>query len=151
METDSIRNSPGVARSHNFYAMNWARPKDGVIDLALGLGKTVVDGGATWSYCPNMPHISPPFNTIQDMLNHTQLNFWAVNMGKPPEYDPINEAEYLVYPDLTIAEGDGTLKYTASTYDHQSGRITPGINETGPRILNFAPILQYEQVPLNDA
>lgn len=140
----------GVARSHNFYAMNWVRPKDGVIDLALGLGKTVVDGEATWSYCPNMPHISPPFNTVSDMLKHTQLNFWAVNMGKPPEYDPINEAEYLVHPDLTFAEQDGTLRYTASTYNHQSGRITPGISEKGPRILNFAPILQYEQIPINE-
>lgn len=140
----------GVARSHNFYAMNWTLPQDGVVDLALGLGKTVVDGEATWAYSPALPQIGPPFNTISDLLKHTQLHFWAVNMGKPPAYDPINEAEFLVHPDLAVAEQDGTLYLTASTCDPESGRISPGIGRPGPRLLNFAPILQFEQVPLNE-
>ncbi len=139
----------GVARSHNFYAMNWTRPEAGVIDLAVGLGKTVVDGEATWSYSPALPQVGPPFNTISDLLRHTQVRFWAVNMGKPPAYDPINEAEYLVHADLTVAEQDGALRLTASTYDHASGRIVPGISRAGPRLMNFAPILQYHQLPLN--
>jgi phosphoenolpyruvate synthase/pyruvate phosphate dikinase len=35
----------GVARSYNYYPVGRSRPEEGVVDLALGLGKTIVDGG----------------------------------------------------------------------------------------------------------
>ena len=44
----------GVARSFNFYPTGLATPEEGVVALALGLGKTIVDGGASWSYCPGV-------------------------------------------------------------------------------------------------
>ena len=47
----------GVARSFNYYPIKPAKPQDGVVDLALGLGKTIVDGGKTWTYSPAF---SPP-------------------------------------------------------------------------------------------
>ena len=34
----------GVARSYNYYPMGRAKPEEGVASLALGLGKTIVDG-----------------------------------------------------------------------------------------------------------
>jgi hypothetical protein len=140
----------GVARSFNFYAMNWVRPEDGVIDLALGLGKTVVDGEAAWTFSPHLPHVGPPFNSISEMLKHTQLAFWAVNMEKPAVYDPVDEAEYLVRCDLSDAESDGSLKYLVSTFDAESGRIRSGTNAKGPRLVDFAPILKYHHVPMNE-
>ncbi len=77
------------------------------------------------------------------MLNKTQSEFWAVNMGKPPAYDPIHETEYLVHPSLYQGEEDGTLQHLASTYDAGSDRIVPGVQVAGGRTLNFAPLLQY--------
>ena len=50
----------GVARSFNYYPFGHAEGSDGVVDLALGLGKTIVDGGLTWSYCPKYPKSPPP-------------------------------------------------------------------------------------------
>lgn len=139
----------GVTRSFNFYPTGDARPEEGVVNLALGLGKTIVDGGVVWTYSPQYPEISPPYNSINELLKQTQLDFWAVNMGSPPAYDPFKETEYLVKPTLKEAEYDNTLRYIASTYDYESDRINIGTGMPGPRIINFAPILQTELPPLN--
>jgi hypothetical protein len=139
----------GVARSFNFYPLKPARPEDGVVSLALGMGKTIVDGGRSWTYSPAFPHMPPPFGSIDDLLNQTQTDFWAVNLGEPPEYDPIRETEYLCKADLRTADNDGTLQYLASTYDVQSERLTPGTGGRGPRALNFSPLLDLDQIPFN--
>jgi hypothetical protein len=139
----------GVARSYNFYRSGHAQPEDGVVNLALGLGKTIVDGGLVWSYSPAWPKAAPPFASAAETLSQTQTEFWAVNMGKPPAYDPIRETEYLVQAGLQDAEQDGTLHDLASTYDPASDRLTPGVGRPGPRVVNFAPLLVHAVAPLN--
>ena len=139
----------GVARSWNYYPSGSARPEEGVVDLALGLGKTIVDGANAWSYSPAHPKADPPM-TISDMLKQTQTEFWSVNMGRPPEYDPIRETEYLEKAGIADAEMDASLDFVASTYVAANDRIMPGIGRPGPRILNFSPILRMGDVPLND-
>ena len=139
----------GVARSYNYYALDPARPEDGVVTLALGLGKTIVDGGLAWTFSPAYPRKPPPFASVDEMLNGTQTDFWAVNMGRPPAYDPVSETEYLVRANLSDAEGDGALDLLASTYDPERDRVLAGTASSGPRIVNFAPMLVQEQFPLN--
>jgi hypothetical protein len=139
----------GVARSFNFYPTGGARPSDGVVYLALGLGKTVVDGESCWHYSPATPKAPPPFNDLGDLLKNTQTSFWAVHMGEPPVPDPIRETEHLVRPGLTEAEDDGSLKYLVSTYDPQSDRLSPGLGGRGPRALTFAPLLGSRLIPFN--
>jgi len=119
-----------------------------VISLALGLGKTIVDGGVTWTYCPKYPSHRPPYGSNQDLLKNSQTRFWAVNMGTVP-HDPVSEAEYLMQHDLAAAEMDDVLRMTASTYDAQSDRLTIGTGTAGPRVLTFAPLLEFDDVPLN--
>jgi len=140
----------GVARSHNFYAFGNAQPGNGVVSLALGLGKTIVGGGKTWTYCPVYPRAKPPFGSVKELLKETQTQFWSVNMGKPPAYDPIQETEYLFEGNLGHAEEDNVLREIASTYDPQSDRINMGTGLPGPRVLNFAPLLELDDIPLND-
>jgi len=140
----------GVARSYNFYPSGRATPDQGVVNLAFGLGKTIVDGGCSWNYSPAYPQVAPPFGSINEMLKLTQKNFWAVNMGAAPGYDPIKETEFLVHDSITKAETDQTLFHVASTLDPQSDRIHLGISREGPRLLNFGPILSLDTVPLND-
>ncbi|MBD3309376.1 phosphoenolpyruvate synthase, partial [candidate division KSB3 bacterium] len=113
-------NISGVARSYNFYPTGRATPESGIVSLALGLGKTIVDGGNAWFYSPAYPKVFPPHATPRDLLKQTQLQFWAVNMGPPPEYDPTRETEYLVQSHISSAERDGTLAWVASTYDPHS-------------------------------
>jgi hypothetical protein len=140
----------GVARSHNYYPTGHASPSDGVISLALGLGKTVVDGGLTWNFSPAYPAAPPPFNDIDQLLENTQTHFWAVNMGDPPPHDPIRETEYLVRPGLADAEADGALRYLVSTYTSESDRLNPGLEGRGPRALTFAPLLTSRLFGFND-
>jgi hypothetical protein len=70
-------------------------------------------------------------------------------MGPSPAYDPVKETEYLVKLTLEQAQYDNTLAKVASTYDYQSDRINMGTAGKGPRIINFAPILQAELLPIN--
>jgi len=138
----------GVARSFNFYPVGPAEPHEGVVDLALGLGKTIVDGGACWSFSPAHPKLPPPVGSVRDLLEVTQSRFWAVNVGPPPPYDPMTETEYLVERSLAEAEADGTLRHAASTYDADSDRLVAGTGRPGPRVLDFAPILAWNDLPL---
>lgn len=140
----------GVARSYNFYPMDRESHQEGIIHLALGLGKTIVDGGISWSYSPAHPKVKPPYRTVDELLKLTQTEFWAVNMGEPAEYNPIRETEYLVQEDLITAEKDGVLPYLASTYDPHANRLTIGTGSEGPRVLTFGRILVLEDIPLND-
>ena len=139
----------GVARSYNFYPVGMAKPADGVVDLALGLGKTIVDDGIAWSYSPAYPQANPPYNTLEDLLALVQQEFWAVNMGPPPEYNPIKEDEHIRKFPLKDAEEDGVLRFVASTYRAQDDKIVYGIGEAGPRVVDFAPILKFDLIPLN--
>ena len=140
----------GVARSYNFYSFGRARPEDGVVNLALGLGKTIVDGGVSWAYSPEYPKIKPPFGSMDELLKNSQKEYWAINMGTPLVYDPIRETEYLVKENLNTAEKDGTLRHLCSTYDPQSDRLQIGMGNPGPRVLTFSPLLELSQLPLND-
>jgi len=141
----------GVARSFNFYPTGQSRPEEGVVDLACGLGKTIVDGGRTWTYSPAHPNLPPPVASPEDLLEQTQTEFWAVNMAPPVVFDPLTENEYLVRLGLVEAEADGCLRHLASSYDPQSSRLSPGLRGASPRVLNFAPLLQFGTWPLNDA
>ena len=138
----------GVARSWSFYPAGPAEPREGVVNLALGLGKTIVDGGASWSFSPAHPRLPPPVASARELVDVTQSRFWAVNVGPPPPYDPMAEAEFLVQPGLDAAEADGTLRYAASTYDAEADRLAPGLGRPGPRVLDFAPTLVWNELPL---
>ncbi len=140
----------GVARSYNYYPTGRARADQGVITLALGLGKTIVDGGLSWSYCPAYPKKPPPFGGVRDLLRNTQTRFWAVHMGRPPIPDPTRETEYMRQLGLAEAEYDDTVRYVASTYSATADRLVPGVGVDGPRALDFSPVLTFRDPPLND-
>lgn len=141
----------GVARSYNYYPVGSAGPECGVVNLALGLGRSIVDGGMSWTYCPEYPRAPAPFNNLSDLLKNTQTEFWAVNMGRPGLPDPLQETECMLRAGLREAEADGVLKYLVSTYDAGSDRLDPGLGGRGPRALTFAPILGSVFIPFNDA
>jgi len=140
----------GVVRSWNPYPFPGCTPEDGVASLALGLGRQIVDGGASWTFCPRRPRIQPPWADVADRARNTQTGFWAVNMGRPPVHDPTRETEFLVEGQLTDAERDKRLDPIVSTWDTQNDRLRPGrIGPAGsPRVLDFAPMLQFGELPV---
>ena len=143
-------NFSGVARSYNFYPSGRAKPEDGVVNLALGLGKTIVDGGVIWSYSPLYPNSVPPFGDPNDIIRNTQNSFWSVNMSHVLEYNPVKETEFMSLANLKDADYDDTLKYIGSTYDAKSDRIVMGCGNDGPRVINFAQLLSMNEFKFND-
>jgi hypothetical protein len=136
-----------VARSYNHYPVPGNKREDGVVSLALGLGKTISDGDHVWSYCPHRALAPPPFKSTGELLKFTQTGFWAINVGDPPPPNPLRETACLVRSGLGEAEADGTLSFLASTYDPVSDQLRSGIAGKGPRALTFAPLLESRSIP----
>jgi hypothetical protein len=139
----------GVARTFNYYPIGKATPHDGTASLALGLGRQIVDGGACWSYVPAYPLAPPPYADVDERLNATQREFWAVRMGKAPIPDPVRETEFLVQCSLEDADYDGSLDHLVSTFVPDSGVLRPGRRPRGPWCVDFSPMLNLGTLPIN--
>lgn len=140
----------GVIKSYNYYPVGSAKFSDGVVNLALGLGKTIVDGGLCWSFSPLKPKVPAPFANPKDIMKNTQTKFWAINMNPHKEYQPTKESEYLTQLNLDDADYDNSLEYIASTFDASSNKIVLGAGAEGPKILNFSPLLKFNKFNFNN-
>lgn len=140
----------GVAKSHNFYPLPPQKPTDGIVSVALGLGKTVVEGGNTVRFCPKYPTDLILFYSITDSLNNSQRDFYALPMDKIPEEEFRKVDEILKKYKIDEAEKDGTLNLIASTYSAENDMITDGLSRSGPRVITFAPILKHGYFPLTN-
>lgn len=138
----------GVGRSYNYYPVGHAKPSDGVVNLALGLGKTIVDGGVSLRFTPAYPQVLPQFGTPREMMDNAQRRFYAVDMGQSASTAFAEEDQYLVQPGLDAAESDGALDFLASTYDFESECLRDGLTSPGPRIVSFAHLLKNDMMPL---
>ncbi|MBI5001197.1 MAG: hypothetical protein HZB92_06710 [Euryarchaeota archaeon] len=137
----------GVAQSHNFYPIAPLRREDGVATVALGLGKTVVEGGKALSFSPARPDIVLGSSSAEEMLKNSQNRFYALDAGKKSFDLSEGEDVTLLSLDLSDAEGDGTLEQIVSTYDRNDGRLRDGLDE-GPKVVTFAGVLKYGHMPL---
>jgi CheY-like chemotaxis protein len=140
----------GVARSFNFYPVHPMRSADGVVAVALGLGRSVVGGGNCLRFCPRYPKHLMQFSSVPDMLENSQRTFWALELkrgrlGMDPDQD-MREAPF----DVGTAEPDGTLRMLASTWSPENGAVYDGLSRPGVRLVTFAPMLKHGFFPLAD-
>ena len=137
----------GVVRSHNFYPVSPMTFADGIAAVALGLGRTVVDGGKCLSFCPRYPRNLLQFSSVEDILANTQTEFCALELdGGPHAGGPghLREARF----GLDVAEADGTLHAVASTYSADNQAVYDGLSRPGARVVTFAPMLKHGVFPL---
>lgn len=140
----------GVAQSYNFYPISHMEPDHGIASLALGLGKTVVDGGKVYRFSPAFPQMNPPFSSPEEFLRDSQNQFYALNLkDKAVNITQDDLCSYKRF-DLSRAEQDGTLFFVGSTYSPQDMAIKDTISIAGPRVVTFAHILKYHTFPLAD-
>jgi hypothetical protein len=139
----------GTAESLNYYPLSYAKPEDGLGVAALGLGSYVVEGGAAHRFCPRYPALNaaPPELAGQG----AQRNFRALDLARTKPDLRLGESAALEELDIAAAEGTDALELAASTWDREDGRLVPGTARTGPRVLDFAPILKYDALPFADA
>ena len=138
----------GVACSYNYYPVGQAKPEDGVAHVALGLGKTVVEGGAALRFTPAFPGVLPQFPSGRDLFRCSQREFYAIAMRHTASVAFLEEDQYLVKGGLDRAEADGVLRFLASTYSSDDQALYDGIGRAGPRIITFAHVLKNDVFPL---
>lgn len=140
----------GVARSLNFYPIGNEKAEDGIANIALGLGKYIVDGGQTLRFSPRHPHSILQMSTMDFALRETQTRFYALDLKNMAETFSVDDAFNLVKLGLKEADAEGSLKYIVSTYDPYDQIIRDGYYPGGRKILSFVNILQHDVFPLAD-
>ncbi len=137
----------GVAQSYNFYPYSHMSPDDGVVELALGLGTTIVDGGQVYRFSPRYPEMNPPYSSPVDFLKNTQSHFYALNLTAKTAIT-IDEKFNLDSLPLQSAEDDGTLFMVGSTFSAENNAVCDTLSIPGYRLVTFAHVLKYGTFPL---
>lgn len=141
-------NISGVARSLNFYPIGNEKAEDGIANIALGLGKYIVDGGQTLRFSPRHPHNILQMSTLDFALRETQTRFYALDLANQAKQFSVDDSFNLLRLNLKDAEADGGLKFLVSTYDPYDQVIRDGFYPGGRKILSFVNILQHDVFPL---
>ncbi|MCI5223538.1 MAG: hypothetical protein D3924_12920 [Candidatus Electrothrix sp. AR4] len=132
----------GVAQSYNYYPLDPMTAEDGIVHIALGFGKTVVEGERSLRFCPAYPRHMPQFSTVDDMLKNAQRHFYCLRIGAEGE-----QSGGFIQRELDEAAAEQPMRLLSSTYIPEEHRIRDA-NLPGPKVLTFASILKYDTYPL---
>ena len=138
----------GVGRSLNYYPIGDERAEEGIVNLALGLGKYIVDGGHTLRICPHHPGKVLQMSDTEMALRETQTRFYALDLKNMGENFSVDDAFNLLKLSVREADKDGALQYLASTYNPTDQVIYPGVYPDGRKIISFVGVLEHDVVPL---
>ena len=138
----------GVARSINFYPIEPEKAEQGIVNIALGLGKHIVDGEKSIRFSPAHPQKILQLSSTELCLRDTQKTFYALSLD-PNKFTPsIDEDINIIKLRVEEAEKDNALKNIASTYDFQNNTIKEGSFHEGKKIITFSNILKHNKFPL---
>jgi phosphoenolpyruvate synthase/pyruvate phosphate dikinase len=138
----------GVGRSLNYYPIGDERAEEGIVSLALGLGKYIVDGGQTLRICPHHPGKVLQMSDTEMALRETQTRFYALDLKNMGENFSVDDAFNLLKLSVREADKDGALQHLASTYNPTDQVIYPGVYPDGRKIISFVGVLEHDVVPL---
>ena len=136
----------GVLKSINYYPVSYMKRNEGVTYLALGFGKTIVDGGKCLGVSPKYPAIKPQFSTIKATLANSQSNFYSLELNEN-EYDINNDLQLC---NLSSAESDGSLRWVGGVVTSEDNILRNSLSYKGTRVVNFSPILKWKVISLCD-
>ena len=138
----------GVARSINFYPIAPEKPEDGIANIALGLGKQIVEGGKSLRFSPKYPkkvlQLSDPKMAIRD----TQKFFYSLDLDIEAFKLSADDGVNLQKLKINKAQEDKSISHIASTYDYHDNILRDGVNYEGKKLITFANILKYNSFPL---
>ncbi len=138
----------GVAQSYNYYPVGNMKATEGIAQVAVGLGKMIVEGGSVLRFCPAHPRVLPQFSTIDDWLQRSQRQFYALRMDTPFARCGHHPDANLELCEISQAEADGELTHLASVYSPDDRMIRDGLTGKGPRVLTFHGVLKQRRFPL---
>lgn len=140
----------GVGRSLNYYPVGDEQAEDGVVEVAAGLGKYIVDGGLALRFSPKHPGKALQTSTVRLALRDTQKHIYALQQTEATDFST-NDAFNL--KKITVAEAfkTGALKYLVSTFDLNDYMIRDSEFGAGRKLITFANVLKQDVYPLAKA
>ena len=138
----------GVASSYNFYPFRDMKPDEGVAQIAVGLGKSIVEGFEALRFCPSHPEVLPQFSSVKDILRNAQRRFYALDMLKHDVIPGIDTDANLDHLDTVESIKDGATVSVASTYVRANDAIVSGLSEGGAPLITFSQLLKGRVLPL---
>lgn len=141
----------GVGRSLNYYPIGDEKADDGVAQVAVGLGKYIVDGGMALRFCPRHPHKVLQTSTLDLALRDTQTYLDALDINETSGDFSVNEGFNLVRRNIQDFAGDRVLDYMVSRYDYANDMLVDNNIGPGRRIVSFANVLHDNVFPLASA
>jgi CheY-like chemotaxis protein len=139
----------GVAKSYNFYPVPPQKSEDGIVQVALGLGYTVVEGHNSVRFCPKYPRHLMQFFTTKETIRNAQQDYLALDLTATFSHENHETPDVMIkHYDLNTAEEDNTLFYVASTYSPEDDSVYDGVSRAGKRVVTFAPVLKHRIFPL---
>lgn len=138
----------GVGQSYNYYPFGKMKPEQGVVSVAMGIGKSVVDGEQCIRFSPKYPKILPQCPNLEASLKNAQTRFYALKMTGASTED-IHGGANLEKLDIADFEDSLPVQKLASTYIPEEGRLRDTAAVPGPKVMLFAPVLKHKTIPLS--
>jgi len=138
----------GVASSYNFYPFRDMTPEDGVALVALGLGKSVVEGFEALRFCPRYPRVLPQLSSVKDILQNSQRRFYSLDMARDDVIPGPEPDTNLVRLGIEAAIEDGAANLIAATYLPANDTVVNGIQKGGTHLITFGLLLKGLFFPL---
>jgi CheY-like chemotaxis protein len=140
----------GVARSINYYPIGSEKAEEGIVNIAFGLGKLIVEGGLSLRFSPRYPKKILQLSSPEAALRDTQKEFFALDLNIESFVPSTDDGVNILKIDIKDLTNDGALKWVASTYDRNNNILRDGITYSGKRVITFSNILQHKTFPLAD-
>ncbi|MDE7141272.1 MAG: PEP/pyruvate-binding domain-containing protein, partial [Muribaculaceae bacterium] len=143
----------GVGRSLNYYPINDERAEDGVAEVAVGLGKYIVDGGRALRFSPLHPRKVLQTSTLDLALRDTQRKLYALEVRNPGDADfEVDDSFNLVRKNVQdFAPHPDALRFLVSTFDMRDQILRDSHRGTGRKVVTFANILRDNAFPMAEA
>jgi hypothetical protein len=138
----------GAAQSYNYYPFGPMKPEEGIATIAIGLGKTVMEGEKALRFCPRHPQVLPQRSTVADILDNSQRYFYSLRLGDPYPVLDIAEDTNLAKRELADAANDPPVRALSGYFLQSENRIRESYDPNGEPVLTFAPLLKYGLFPL---
>ena len=141
----------GTGRSLNYYPINDEQTEDGVAEVAVGLGKYIVDGGLSLRFSPRHPAKVLQTSTLDLALRDTQTMLYALDMENFDNDFKVDDSFNLSRVRVNDIAKTGALRLMVSTFDFRDNVIRDTDFGDGRKVVTFANVLTHNAFPLAKA
>jgi CheY-like chemotaxis protein len=138
----------GMAQSYNYYPVSYMKPDEGIVHIALGLGRSVVEGGASLRFSPRYPQLLPQIDSVPKALQHAQRSFFALRIPLATEPNTADAGDLMEELMVDEMAHHPAVKLLAGTYVEADQRIRDSGTLPGRKLMTFASVLKYNLFPL---